>query len=109
MGDYETNNGSRPALDPITHTVGVIILLFILTTLLLALTICLLPISLWTRPAQARRAAAISDASRRSRRPPLPPLAHQYGLLGMVETQVAPAPVEKVEETSQTQTTEAKT
>lgn len=109
MGDYETNNGSRPALDPITRTAAVIIPLFILTTLLLALTICLLPISLWIRPLEARRAAAISDASRRSRRPPLPALAHQYGVLGVVETQVAPAPLEEVENPSQTQTTEAKT
>ena len=46
----ENNNGSSQSLQATTAFVAVVIPCFILLTLLLALTVCMLPIRLWTRP-----------------------------------------------------------
>lgn len=103
----ENSNGSTPSLDHTTHSVAVAILCFILLTLLLALTICLLPLRLWTRPAQRREAARRSAASRRSLQPPRPLLESQHGLLVQKVGLEAEAPVEKVAPPSK-ETTEKK-
>lgn len=107
MPGSESSNGSSPSLDPTTRSVAVVIPCFILLTLLLALTICLLPLRLWTLPAQRREAARRSAVSRHSLQPPRPPLEIQYGLLVPRVGLEAEAPVEKVAPPSK-ETTEKK-
>lgn len=96
MPGSESSNGSSPSLDHTTRSVAVVIPCFILLTLLLALTICLLHPRLWTLPAQRREAARRSAASRRSLQPPRPLLENQDGLLVQKVGLEAEAPVEKV-------------
>ena len=55
---FENNNGSSQSLQATTAFVAVVIPCFILLTLLLALTVCMLPIRLWIRPTPPPEAIA---------------------------------------------------
>lgn len=91
----ESSYGSSPSSDPMTVIAGVVTLSLILITLLLALTICLLPPRLWTLPRDRREAALGSAHSRLYQRHPPPPLLADHGVVGQLE-KVAAAPVEEM-------------